>query len=158
LTAPGVPDIYQGTELSDLSLADPDNRRPVDYARCAEVVARVAGQAPEQVLRGGVGQAKPWLVGAVLALRRELPECFEGGYLPLVAVGTAARHVVAFARGGRVVSVVLRLTASLPEGWGETRVILPPGQLLNVLTGERVDDTRLSALLARCPVALLRSL
>lgn len=158
LTAPGVPDIYQGTELSDLSLADPDNRRPVDYARCAEVVARVAGQEPEQVLRGGVGQAKPWLVAAVLALRRELPECFEGGYLPLVAVGTAARHVVAFARGGRVVSVVLRLTASLPEGWGETRVILPPGQLVNVLTGERIDDTRLSALLARCPVALLRSL
>src|ERR1019366_2736234 len=96
LTCPGVPDIYQGSEVWDLSLVDPDNRRPVDYAFRQRLLAEVRDAEPGQVLaRGDDGAPKLWLIARLLKQRRRRPELFESpGYVPLAAVGSKARHVV----------------------------------------------------------------
>jgi (1->4)-alpha-D-glucan 1-alpha-D-glucosylmutase len=164
LVSPGVPDLYQGTELPDLSLVDPDNRRPVDYgaraalldeldalatASPADLGDRVAAFASDPI----DARAKLWIVLRALDLRRKDTELFEAGsYLPLEASGERAAHVVAFARrfGDRVViAVVPRLCAKLlgepgrlPVGeavWGDTAIDLAPlgvgGPLRDALTG-----------------------
>jgi (1->4)-alpha-D-glucan 1-alpha-D-glucosylmutase len=114
LTVPGVPDVYQGSELGDLSLVDPDNRRPVDF------------DAAEQSL-GQQSNAKQALTARALRLRRDRPELFTT-YTPVLAEGPAAEHVLAFDRGGAV-TVVTRLPLGLQElgGWGETMLHLPSG-------------------------------
>ena len=116
LTAPGVPDIYQGTELWDDSLVDPDNRRPVDFAVRRDALTSLT-------------HPKIRVVAAALALRRQLPATFtEGGYTPVLADGSAAEHVAAFARGSEVVTAVTRYSAKLSEsGWGDTHLTLPTG-------------------------------
>jgi (1->4)-alpha-D-glucan 1-alpha-D-glucosylmutase len=159
LTAPGVPDIYQGTELWDFSLADPDNRRPVDYARRESLLARMSEQgrlqtpAPE----ANCGEAKMWTIERALAVRRQFPECFDarGAYTALAVEGEERHRVVAFQRGARVVTVAPRLTLSLARGWQDTRVVLPEGRFRNVLTGEAIAEGSLELLSARFPVALL---
>jgi (1->4)-alpha-D-glucan 1-alpha-D-glucosylmutase len=121
LTAPGVPDIYQGTELWDLSLVDPDNRRPVDFARRRRLLAEVARAGPGEVLaRMDEGAPKLWLIRRALDVRRRRPRAFgpgpAGAYTPLEPQGERAKHVVAFARGageGEVVTVVPRLVLGL---------------------------------------------
>ena len=106
LTAPGVPDLYQGTELWDLSLVDPDNRRPVDYGARRSLLEKIRGlEAADVRALSDEGAAKLWTVWRALAVRREHPEAFGGEaatYEPLVATGERADHVVAFVRGGRV--------------------------------------------------------
>jgi (1->4)-alpha-D-glucan 1-alpha-D-glucosylmutase len=156
LTMPGVPDVYQGTELWDFSLVDPDNRRPVDYARRRELLAALdAGEVP------GVdenGAAKLLVVSRVLRARRDHPEWFAG-YEPVEVSGSAAGHVVAFDRGG-IVAVATRLPARLAaDGWGDAALQLPNGPWRDLLTGERfvsdVAGIAASAVLAKLPVALL---
>ena len=156
-TAPGVPDLYQGGELWDLSLVDPDNRRPVDYALRRKLLSEMADV--EQVMsRMDEGLPKLWLVKQVLAVRNERPDWFgaDAGYEPLLAQSDKADHIVAFARGSRVVAVVPRHTLSAGD-WAETAVTLPHGTWRNRLTGEIVAGglVKVSALLARFPVALL---
>jgi len=152
LTAPGVPDVYQGTELWDLSLVDPDNRRPVDYARRAGLLARIRdGQLP------GIdesGAAKLLVVHRALTLRRDRPELFTG-YRRLRAEGPAARHAVAFERSG-LVAVATRLPVGLAAagGWRDTTLPLPSGGWTDVLTGTTATG-ELGAMLSRYPVALL---
>jgi (1->4)-alpha-D-glucan 1-alpha-D-glucosylmutase len=161
LTAPGVPDIYQGTELWDLSLADPDNRRPVDYDLRERLLGRV-GSGPrargaEEPLSDGHGGEKLWLIRRALALRRQRPECFDarGTYTPLDVDGIERQRVVAFQRGTGVIVVAPRLTLSLTRGWRGTRVVLPAGRFVDVLTGEPAVSGRIEDLVARFPVALL---
>jgi (1->4)-alpha-D-glucan 1-alpha-D-glucosylmutase len=163
-TATGVPDTYQGSELWDLSLVDPDNRRPVDYELRRRLLADLeAGLASKEVLaRMDEGLPKLWVLHRALGLRRRRPEVFaEGDYLPLAARGERAAHAVAFARGGRAVTVAPRLVIGLGGGlkgdWKDTVLDLPPGAWTNELTGETVDggEVRLAALLDRFPVALL---
>ncbi len=126
LTAPGVPDVYQGTELWDDSLVDPDNRRPVDYA--ARRTALHAGNHPK--LR---------VTASALHLRRERPEVFLGGdYRPVLAEGAASDHLVAFLRGDDVLVAVSRWTVRLHEiGWGDTMLQLPAGEWTDRITGRR---------------------
>jgi (1->4)-alpha-D-glucan 1-alpha-D-glucosylmutase len=163
LTAPGVPDLYQGSELLDRSLVDPDNRRPVDFARRRRLVAEVRHVGPEAALAAaGDGLAKLWLTQRVLALRARAPDAFAGEYRPLAARGARAAHVLAFARGDALVTVVPRLTVRLRgQGgawlWDDTALELPGGPWRNALTGEPVGWGRvpLPRLLARFPVALL---
>jgi (1->4)-alpha-D-glucan 1-alpha-D-glucosylmutase len=160
LTAPGVPDLYQGTEVWDLSLVDPDNRRPVDYDLRHRLLNEVNGATPEQMwARVDEGLPKLWLIRQALALRHRRPELFgpEGDYQPLLAIGERAAHVVAFARGGRVVTVVPRLVLGLNGEWGDTTLEVPHGAWRNELTGDDVDGNvpRMADLLARFPVALL---
>jgi (1->4)-alpha-D-glucan 1-alpha-D-glucosylmutase len=145
LTAPGIPDVYQGTELRDDSLVDPDNRRPVDFTARREALATTA-------------DLKIRVVAAALRLRRDNPEAFlSGDHTPLLADGSAASHVVAFARGSDVVTAVTRHSARLAEtGWGETLLILPAGVWHDRLGGGRFSGTvSPGELFADSPVALL---
>ncbi|MDH6594967.1 (1-_4)-alpha-D-glucan 1-alpha-D-glucosylmutase [Variovorax sp. TBS-050B] len=164
--SPGVPDLYQGSELIDLSLVDPDNRRPVDYALRSERLAalQAAAGAPDAAARLQAlaaaphdGSAKLWFIWRMLSLRRDDPALFrDGGYEGLAVEGPLARHVVAFARrhegrmlivlAGRLFTGIARAGADgvpkLPEGsaWRGTTLRLPAGLegavLENVLTGE----------------------
>nr|WP_106618724.1 malto-oligosyltrehalose synthase [Saccharothrix carnea] len=152
LCAPGVPDVYQGTELWDLSLVDPDNRRPVDYEVRRRLLERVQdGWLPDV---DDSGAAKLLVVQRALRLRRERPELFRG-YRPLEASGRTARHVVAFERTG-LVAVATRLPVGLANagGWGDAVLPLPPGEWTDVLTS-RPASPLLADLLDRYPVALL---
>ncbi|HWG12390.1 MAG TPA: malto-oligosyltrehalose synthase [Streptosporangiaceae bacterium] len=161
LTMPGVPDLYQGSELWDLSLVDPDNRRPVDFAHRRELLARIdAGWLPPI---DNSGAAKLLVVTRTLRLRRDRPELFQG-YRPLAADGPAAGHALAFQRGnGHLVTVATRrpLTLGRSRGWRGTTLNLPgiPGGVpwTDVLTGRTVPAgaVPLDALLSRYPVALL---
>ena len=116
LTAPGIPDVYQGTELWDDSLVDPDNRRAVDYATRREALKSLQHR-------------KIRIVKAALQVRRARPETFlAGSYHPVLAAGVAADHVVAFRRSDDVLVAVTRWTVRLAEtGWGDTVVALPGG-------------------------------
>src|SRR5690606_32725925 len=110
LTAPGVPDLYQGTELWDLSLVDPDNRHPVDHAHHHRLLAELEAGPPagEVMARTDEGLPKLWLVHQALATRRLRPEAFgpgpAGSYRPLEVQGPASLHAVAFSRGEQVVA------------------------------------------------------
>jgi (1->4)-alpha-D-glucan 1-alpha-D-glucosylmutase len=160
LTCPGIPDLYQGTELWDLSLVDPDNRRPVDYQARRRMLDLVAGRGPEEALaRSDEGGPKQWLIHRVLGHRRCYPGAYGpgSGYEPLHVGGPGARHAVAFARTGGLAVIVPRLVASLDETWTGTTVDLPKGDWADVLTGEKADGGRagVAALLRRFPVAVL---
>ena len=155
LAAPGVPDVYQGTELWDLSLVDPDNRRPVDYAVRAELLARIEdGWLPPV---DDTGAAKLLVTQRVLTLRRDRPELFHG-YRAIGAEGAAAGHVVAFTRSADLVAVATRLPVALAAGggWHDTVLPLPVGTWTDALTGAEFDHVpSVAALLERYPVALL---
>jgi (1->4)-alpha-D-glucan 1-alpha-D-glucosylmutase len=161
LTSPGVPDVYQGTELWDLSLVDPDNRRPVDYEARRRLLDRVrSASAAEALGLGDEGGPKLWLTMRALGLRARMPSAFDPGaaYRPLEATGARAANVVAYLRGGDEVAVIVpRLVLGLGDGWGDTSVELPAGRWTDELTGEGVDGGRvgLAELLAGFPVALL---
>jgi (1->4)-alpha-D-glucan 1-alpha-D-glucosylmutase len=159
-TAPGVPDLYQGSELWDLSLVDPDNRRPVDYELRARLLDEMKAMQAAQVMeRMDEGLPKLWTIRHALHLRRERPEWFgaESGYRSLRATGTKKAHVIAYLRGDNVVTVVPRLVVTLAEKWGNTAVALPKGQWRNRLTGASVagGKAEMDALLHEFPVALL---
>jgi (1->4)-alpha-D-glucan 1-alpha-D-glucosylmutase len=111
--APGVPDVYQGSELPYFALTDPDNRRPVDFGTAATVVERL-GEEPPCLM---APEAKPWLLGRLLHLRKRHPEVFQdGSYEPLAVEGGLSDHVLAFGRrreGSAIVVAVPRLVAGL---------------------------------------------
>lgn len=160
LTAPGVPDIYQGTELWDLSLVDPDNRRPVDFDLRRRLLAELPNAAPEAVLKGMEhGLPKLWVIRQTLALRKQRPEWFspEADYQPLKAKGAKAKHAVAFSRAGSAVVVVPRLVLGLANDWADTEIDLPRTTWRNEFTDEKVTGgkLRLAELLSRFPVCLL---
>jgi (1->4)-alpha-D-glucan 1-alpha-D-glucosylmutase len=163
LTTPGVPDIYQGTELWDLSLVDPDNRRPVDYRRRRALLAELDGMKAEDVLaRSDDGLPKLLVTREALALRARRPEAFGAGatYRPLGVSGDRADNVVAFTRSEQVVVVVPRLTLRLDGQWDRTTVRLPVGRWRNVFTGDEVaggQEVGVADLLAAFPVALLEN-
>lgn len=154
LAMPGVPDTYQGTELWDLSLVDPDNRRPVDFTARAHLLAQIDhGRLPDI---DETGAAKLLVLSRALRARRARPEWFTG-YVPLRATGPGTGHAVAFARHG-VVAVATRLPVGLATRghWGETALPLPDGSWTDAFTGVSASGTvRLAELLARYPVALL---
>lgn len=145
LTVPGVPDVYQGTELWEDSLVDPDNRRPVDYS------------ARRDALRA-MRHPKLRVVAAALALRRERPDTFsEGGYRPVLADGPTAEHLLGFLRGNDVLTAVTRHSVRLSEtGWDDTSLSLPAGMWADRLSGVRHRGDVLAAeLFTDLPVALL---
>lgn len=157
LTMPGVPDVYQGSELWEQSLVDPDNRRPVDFdVRRAALAPVLAGARP--VLTAALddtGAAKLLTTQLALTLRRTEPERFTT-YAPVAASGSAAGHVLAFDRGGAI-TVVTRLPVGLAaRGWGDTVLHLPAGAWTDLVSGrEYTGDASAAELLAECPVALL---
>ena len=154
LTAPGVPDVYQGSELWDFSLVDPDNRRPVDYDLRRRMLAELdRGAAPVDA----TGAAKLLVTSRALRARRDRPELFTG-YTPLTATGPAAGHLVVADRGGAIpVATRLPVRLSSAGGWRGTTIELPSGPFRDVLTGESFPGGVTSAadLLGRYPIALL---
>jgi (1->4)-alpha-D-glucan 1-alpha-D-glucosylmutase len=179
LAAPGVPDIYQGTEFWDLSLVDPDNRRPVDFAARSNALADIDGGDPDQLMRDWPsGRAKLRLLKAGLLLRRERSDLFvEGDYLPLQVSGRLARNLIAFARRRGeewLIAVATRFPLGLLDGtdiprvdarrWGDTAVALPEEAralaFRDVLFGETLpadDRIAAAAALARYPATLLHA-
>jgi (1->4)-alpha-D-glucan 1-alpha-D-glucosylmutase len=150
LTMPGVPDIYQGCEAINLSLVDPDNRRPVDFSSRRAWLG--GGEGPDAT--------KVRLVHTALRVRRQHGEAFgaAGTFRPLSAVGTAADHCIAFARGHDVVTIATRLAARLDAGggWADTALTLPAGRWLDELHGASwTGEVPLARVLAQGPVALL---
>lgn len=162
--APGVPDLYQGAELWDHSLVDPDNRRPVDYERRRELLKGIKDYSPAEFLRTlgehfEDGSPKLWVLYQGLRLRNERPASFgaDAAYAPLLAQGTKADHVLAFGRGGDVIAVTHRFPHKLNNIWSGTTLSLPVGQWTDRLSGlsHRGGTVRLGSLLERFPVALL---
>jgi (1->4)-alpha-D-glucan 1-alpha-D-glucosylmutase len=156
LTMPGVADVYQGCELTGLSLVDPDNRRPVDYQRRRRLLAALADDPDAAV---GLDAEKLLVTSRALRLRRDHPDWFAAGYTPLSCEGPTAEHALAFVRGDHAVTVVTRLPAGLRRrgGWADTVLPLPDVHWRDVLTGVRHAGTRppLAELTRRLPVALL---
>jgi (1->4)-alpha-D-glucan 1-alpha-D-glucosylmutase len=179
LTCPGIPDLYQGTEVWDLSLVDPDNRRPVDYAARARLLDALADAGPEEALaRADEGGPKLWLIHRLLGHRHRYPDAYGpgSGYEALPVSGARAEHVVAFARtGGQarasgqaqasgqagvpgLAVVVSRLLARLGgRTWDDTTVTVPAGDWISALDAEPVRGGQVSVatLLRRFPVAVL---
>ena len=176
LTSPGVPDIYQGCELWDFSLVDPDNRRPVDFVARRRLLAemRTAFSEPGAATLEALtrewrdGREKLFLLWRLLALRADDPVLFAtGDYTPLAASGSRAAHVCAFLRsdGGRSVAVIVpRLVAGLHSSsdvpdWGDTSLGLPTGTAWHdILADQRHaagGQIAVSRLLAQFPVSVL---
>jgi (1->4)-alpha-D-glucan 1-alpha-D-glucosylmutase len=161
--SPGAPDFYQGTEMWDFSLVDPDNRRPVDYAQRAAMLRRVKNARPPALLRSWHdGRVKAFTTWKVLDARARHADLFrEGSYEPL----DVSPHVCAFVRrlGDDAVAVAVpRFVSRLvkpgrfPLGavWGDTALLLP-GRWRNAFTGDAVEGGRLAEVFARFPVAVL---
>jgi (1->4)-alpha-D-glucan 1-alpha-D-glucosylmutase len=146
MTSPGVPDFYQGTELWDFNLVDPDNRRPVDYKNRGE-------------------NDKLFIMQRALQFRARQPDLFaKGDYVPIGATGEKSRHVCAFARrlaGQQAIVLAPRLAYELCEGktapptWKGTVLDTETKGLQNVFTGELVNSNRLADILKNFPIALL---
>jgi (1->4)-alpha-D-glucan 1-alpha-D-glucosylmutase len=156
LTVPGVPDVYQGSEVWHRRLVDPDNRRPIDYQGLRGMLAR--SQKSELALPGD-GSAKLHVVATALRLRRARPDLLGPGaaYTSLSTSGTHSERVVAFLRGGGAAVVAPRLVAAVGGRWADTAVDLPNGRWRNVLDGTTIRGgaVEMSQLVDRFPVALL---
>jgi (1->4)-alpha-D-glucan 1-alpha-D-glucosylmutase len=186
MTIPGVPDIYQGMELWEFSLVDPDNRRPVNY----DIRTRFLADLQERCAKGNLvtlcrdllasledGRSKMWVIHRTLEFRGRNPALFrDGAYTPLRASGNKQEHVVAYQRsheGKNVIVAVPRFAATLmrketrlPLGaaWGDTVLCLPAGvptSYRNTFTGERLNVSpqglKLSSIFGEFPVAMLVS-
>jgi (1->4)-alpha-D-glucan 1-alpha-D-glucosylmutase len=182
--APGVPDFYQGTELPEFRLVDPDNRRPVDFERRRRLLADVRAEAEldapglaRRLLEATDGRLKLWVTSRALGLRRARAGLFEhGDYDPLAAAGPREREVVAFVRrheGRAIIAAVGRFFTRLedpPTGegaWGGTYLVLPPGSAAawrDAVVGHELRATggaesclALADTFRHLPVALLES-
>jgi len=159
LTCPGAPDLYQGSEVWNLSLVDPDNRRPVDYERLASLLSEIRGaEAGDVLARADEGAPKLWLIARLLDQRRTDPELFgSSNYTPLAAAGAKSRHAVGFVRD-RLLVLVPRLVAGLGGDWADTTVDLPAGRWRSLLTGVEQQGgpgVAVAELMRQFPVAVL---
>ncbi|MGM0415976.1 MAG: malto-oligosyltrehalose synthase, partial [Thermodesulfobacteriota bacterium] len=172
LTMPGIPNIYQGTELWNLCLVDPDNRRAVDFDLRQRLLNEMHDLTPKQIMHSmDDGLPKLWLIQRALCLRRDNPQMFDANadYTPLHASGTRAHHLFAFIRGTEVICVVPRLVGIAcsdkkpaehvwkQNWWGDTSLELPPGQWENILSTEQISGGQqdIRKLLGIFPLALL---
>jgi (1->4)-alpha-D-glucan 1-alpha-D-glucosylmutase len=176
LTSPGVPDIYQGTEIWDFSLVDPDNRRPVDYKVRAEMLSCLSSKTPAELLQDWAdGRIKLFLNQRALHFRKAHVDLFRNGnYLPLRASGTFAENCIAFARQldrQMVVVIVPRLSSRIGfppigECWKDTAIELPEGFPLerwrDAITGREVwiknRQIPMADVMSILPFALLTNL
>ena len=170
LTVPGVPDIYQGGELWNFSLVDPDNRRPIDWQVRRQLLGKLDNACVTDLSRDWQdGRQKLFVIRKLLDLRRSHPELFaQGDYRPMEVEEGSASHICAFARARgeeEIIVIVPRLVYRLYDGgcsakWGATKIGLPSGQWRDVFTGRWQEGGRsvsVAQLLAAFPVAVLSS-
>jgi (1->4)-alpha-D-glucan 1-alpha-D-glucosylmutase len=174
MTAPGVPDFYQGTELWDFNLVDPDNRRPVDFALRRKLLAKVKRADIKTLANSRSGETKLFTIHKTLQFRGRHPQLFEHGeYIPLRTSGPKSAHVCAFLRKYKeteVLVIVPRLIYTLCQGktipplgpkvWGDTAIAVPSrGTYRNELTAKNLSLIRgklpVSEVLAKFPIAFL---
>jgi (1->4)-alpha-D-glucan 1-alpha-D-glucosylmutase len=157
--------MYQGGELWDHSLVDPDNRRPVDYDLRRSMLAELQSRSPRDAAQYALqhfdeGSPKLWVVTQALRLRLERHTSFDavGTYTPVLAEGSRADHVVAYKRGDDVLVVAPRLPHRLANNWSTTTIQIPAGRWTDRLSGQVYEGgsaVRVAALLDHFPVALL---
>jgi (1->4)-alpha-D-glucan 1-alpha-D-glucosylmutase len=159
MVVPGVPDFYQGSELWDLSLVDPDNRRPVDFERRGQALGLCRQSSAAQVMADNdSGMPKLWMIDRLLSLRRERSQDFspQSKYQPLVAQGSHLGRLLAFRRGENLIAVVPRFTWTLAGDWGDTRLPLPGGVWRDLFSGQVLQrEAAPQTLFADFPVSLL---
>jgi (1->4)-alpha-D-glucan 1-alpha-D-glucosylmutase len=159
--APGIPDTYQGSELWDLHLVDPDNRGPIDYqTRSAMLAELIAGPTVDEIMKSmDSGLPKLWIIYKALHLRGDHPDFFGASATsaPLLVEGSKQEHLIAFCRAGSVAVLAPRWNLRLRGGFGSTTVELPSGNWTDILSGGVVNGGKIRAqdLLQRFPVALL---
>ncbi len=156
---PGVPDVYQGTELWDFSLVDPDNRRPVDFDRRRDLVSSLAERSAQELWEARAdGAVKLHILSRLLDLRARQRDALgpEGDYRPLEPTGRDERRVIAFARGDSVVGVLTRWWQGRGAP-GRARLALPQGPWMNVLTGSGPweGSVKVAEVIGPLPVAAL---
>ncbi len=159
-TAPGVPDLYQGTEIWDLSLVDPDNRRDVDYGLRQGLLQEVRNLSVAEIMRRTEeGLPKLWTIYCALQVRKERRSSFgnASSYTPVPGTGPKKENVIAFLRGEDIAVVVPRWPHALGGRWINTSITLPKGEWVNRMTSGRVHggQVKLQAVLEGFPVALL---
>lgn len=182
MAAPGIPDFYQGSELWELNLVDPDNRRPVDFEGRAKLLTEIkskenqsgSGFLTELLTHAENGCVKMFLIYKLLSARRRHRQIFEDGdYIPLTTTGSKSEHITAFARkSGKKIAIAIATRfvtsiispAQLPIGdsiWKDTSIIIPDetsNLWLNIITGEKIDNSKkllVGHILSKFPVALL---
>jgi len=164
-TTPGVPDFYQGCDLWDLSLVDPDNRRPVDFARRQELLKKTERMTPMELLaQWKAGAVKQFVIHHILQFRRAHPDLFRlGTYEPMAVTGTHAARIVAFRRvwqEQQVAVVIPRLTVALGfpavgRVWKNTTLDFPPGRWRDAFTEREIpvkDGAAAAEVLGTFPV------
>lgn len=158
IVVPGVPDFYQGCELWDLSLVDPDNRRAVDFGARAALLARCEPLTAQEVRADpDAGLPKLWMIARLLRLRRERPCDFlpDSKYVPLIGHGARLANILAFQRGDNLLAVVPRFTLSIGADWGDTRLSLPKGGWRNIFSGAAASGSLAPGeMFSEFPVAL----
>ncbi len=170
--SPGVPDFYQGTELWDLTLVDPDNRRPVDYKLRQQLLDRIQKRSPAELLADWPsGAVKMFTMISALRARNEHRKLFEGGYEPIPVHGKKEQHVIAFRRSGPSGSIIVavpRFVRTLtggkmsypgPELWGDTALSYPEAKSFrNLITGETHRSLQAAELFRKFPAGILLAL
>ena len=157
MLSPGVPDIYQGTELWDFSLVDPDNRRPVDFEERKRLLSRLEQGSLEALWEERAsGAIKLAITTRLLKLRQEHLEAAHVGYSALSAEGEHARRVIAMRRGENIIGIATRFWQR-DGGLASTRLKLPPGEWTNLFTGKTgfQGTSEVTELLGVLPVAAL---
>lgn len=172
ICSPGVPDFYQGTELWDFNMVDPDNRRPVNFEQRQNLLATVKSTNPAALLGAAEsGAVKMAVMARLLAFRQGVRACFDSAkYTPLAVTGPVGDHLCAFSRstaGQEVVVLAPRLIAKLLKGrevvpvghgvWDATRVSIS-GRFRNILTGEMNNSGLVAEILKTFPVAVLEKI
>lgn len=159
ITCPGVPDIYQGSELWDLSLVDPDNRRPVNYKIRLKLLDEIKNMNAKDVCkRMDQGLPKLYLIHKILAFRKARPELFNNQtYNPITPQGNKNRNIIAFNRGNSLITVVPRFIKGAGNNWDDTCITIPEGVWVNILDGKAYSEStiKIQDLFALFPVSFL---
>lgn len=159
LTAPGIPDIYQGNEVWDFSLTDPDNRRPVDFEKVVEMLEELKYfDCKKAMFKVEGGYPKMFVCKRLLQIRKEYPLLNEpDSYRPIEVTGNHADKIISFMRGDNLLVIVPRFGLMSKNRWPSTRIRVPDGQWKNIFTDKEISHghLRINDLLLDFPVAVL---
>jgi (1->4)-alpha-D-glucan 1-alpha-D-glucosylmutase len=158
-TSPGIPDIYQGTELWDISLVDPDNRRPVDFKLREKTYSEMENMSAAQALKNlDSGLAKMYVIHKCLNIRKKYFKSFgeNSNYAPLEITGSKSEHILGFCRNGNIITIAPRLLITLNKDWQAAAISLPAGKWKDEFTKKEYENkVEIAGLLEDFPLSLL---